>query len=83
MARAPKGSDGSRPRATGACPSWRVALLMDLLQKISPQENAALLEHLQDCDPCTRAYPFSEAFQGSPPASLGIPTKNRDDLSKR
>ena len=55
MARAAKGPGASRPkRAAGACPSWRVALLMDLFREISTHEEAALLEHLQDCERCRK-----------------------------
>gem|GEM_PF-4638921 len=51
MGQATKNPGGSRPkRAAGPCPSWRVALLMDLFQEISTHEGAALLEHLRDCE---------------------------------
>lgn len=55
MARATKNLGGSSPeRAAGACPSWRMALLMDLFQEISPQERASLQGHLEDCEQCRK-----------------------------
>jgi len=55
MGQATKNPGGSRPkRAAGPCPSWRVALLMDLFREISTHEEAALLEHLRDCERCRK-----------------------------